>query len=204
MKLVKTSFFLTALLLLSGCLPEFKNSLTKLGKQDLDVGLIGKWAIEKTKKNGKKKYTYYTFSTVGSMPYYVLKSWQIRNGTRTDNKGVFHVHTSSINGHSYMNLKPIGIKDTKNYLILKYKFIDNKLAFNITNPITIRKAIKNGELRGHIPQYKRADGTMADSIFRSPTVTSSRRKLRKFFIKNDKKLFNKKYQILNRVTNKES
>lgn len=202
MKLIKLSFFLFSILILSACIPEFKNPLSKPGEQKLDERLAGKWIkTGETTAKGKKPDLHYKFTMSADKKYYVVKSWKINNGVRKDSKSLMQIHTSNIANKMYINVKPHKPKENKKpagYLILKYKIDGDKLSLSITNPVTIRNAIKNGGLRGKIPQYKRADGTMADSGLKSPKVTSSRRKLRKFFIKYDQQLFDKELMTIHR------
>lgn len=190
------------IIVLSGCLPEIKNPLTVRGEQPLDEHLAGNWVkIGKKDSRGKRPDIYYNFSPSENRKYYVVKFWKIKDGVRKDDKVEMHIHTSRLKDKQYMNIKPYDPtkkEKAKGYLILKYKFEGRKMGFAITNIDPFREAVLQGKLKGTVPKYKRSDGTMVHSKYKVK-VTASKRKLQKFFSKNDKKIFGDKFLFLERA-----
>lgn len=174
--------FLTILLtvFVYSCVPYSDTPLTDPGKEKIDVSICGTWSWI---GDCEPSYVHIGFEEISKQLGIIVVNFD-KNGEIGLSK--FSGHTSLLKKNRYLNLKLIRSEDEMpGYIFLKYRVTKKILEISIMDSTAIEKAIIDGLIKGEVKNE--------GSLF--VKITESQKKLQKFIIQNDNKLFGKMIKL---------
>ncbi|SPD75457.1 hypothetical protein PITCH_A630002 [uncultured Desulfobacterium sp.] len=169
----------------SGCIPYSENPLTAPGEQGLDQKIMGSWYYHDRDET--------VFLHIGKDSK--TKGLRLVMAEfHKDNEIVVYVfvgHTSLVGDKTYLNLRwDQPDEQDKGYLFAKYNMKGEQLGLGLIRADSVETAIREGKIRGKIGEGEEA----------SVIITDSPERLRGFFQKHDKELF-EQIQYMKRLNN---
>ena len=170
--------YLTPLLFIFalGCIPYSDNPLTAPGAEKIDLSILGTWFWTNDKESG---YIHIGLDRKSRLLRLLMLELE-RDGELEVSE--FSGHTSSLGGNRYLNLKWLhpAQDDPSGYMFVKYGVNPDSLGIALMDCDVVETAIEKGSLRGKVEKH-------GESL--SVRITEGQEKLRKFILRNDKKLF---------------
>lgn len=165
-----------AMLVMFGCVPYSENPLTEPDKDLIDGSIVGTWFWNDDVESG---YIHIGLNK-GTKLLRVFMTEFDRDETMEASE--FAGHTSTINGHRYLNLKYVhpAEEGVSGYLLVKYDLKDARLGIALMSNGVVEKAIKDGRLKGVAEK-----GKWSTTV----RITEAPGRLRAFVLQNDNALF---------------
>ena len=172
------------LVFVAGCSPFSDNPLTDPNSDKMDSSLYGTWFAKDKDETG---YLHVGLNEKTKLLRVI--SVEVRRDGKLEIVDI-PAHTSSLAGNQYLNLKVDHLfEEVKGYVFVKYKTEGDSLEFSWMEDAAVKKAIKDGVIRGIITKGEWVS---------SARITDEQTKLQEFILKYDKDLFKEK-QFLYRL-----
>lgn len=163
-------------ILITGCVPLSDNPLTDRDKENMDSSLYGTWYWKAENESG---YLHIGLDHGSKLLRIVMLDIDKQAELELSE---FLGHTSVLGENKYLNLKEVSLanKAGSGYLFVKYDTQGDVVAISILGNNTVKKAIEEGKLKGHVIKNKWSS---------SVRVTEDQEKLQRFILENDTELF---------------